>query len=207
MANKVCNKCGATKPATDDYFPTMPSGRLRPCCRICRNERKGYKVCTKCGTEKLANRDNFGSMPRGGLRGSCRECMAKAANKHNKENPDMQDSRYNTQLGVYKEHCGLDDVKCSWGHDEYMSKVLKRNINSLPDEAIYLIRYHSFYSWHTPMKNSKRSYLDLASEYDWKMLPLLKAFQKSDLYSKSRKVPQITEIKSKYNILINQSRI
>ena len=89
MGNKVCNKCGVTKSATDDDFPTMPSGKLWPSCRICRNERKGYKVCTKCGTEKLANRDNFGGTPRGGLRGACRECQRRAVNKHNRENPEM----------------------------------------------------------------------------------------------------------------------
>ena len=93
MMNKVCKNCRETKPATDDYFPTKPNGKLLPSCRICRNERKGYKVCTKCGTEKLANRDNFGSTPRGGFRGSCRKCMATAANKHNKENPEMLKNR------------------------------------------------------------------------------------------------------------------
>ena len=35
-------------------------------------------------------------------------------------------------------------------------------------------------------------------------LPLLKAFQKSDLYSKSRKHPSIESIKNTYNILINK---
>jgi hypothetical protein len=93
MGAKVCNKCRVEKPATDDYFPTMPSGKLRPSCRVCMNERKGFKRCKKCGEEKLANRDNFGSMPSGGFRGSCRVCMRKNTAKHNKQNPEMQKKR------------------------------------------------------------------------------------------------------------------
>ena len=34
------------------------------------------------------------------------------------------------------------------------------------------------------------------------MLPLLKAFQKADLYSKTRIVPDIDLVKSKYNGLV-----
>ena len=36
------------------------------------------------------------------------------------------------------------------------------------------------------------------------MLPLLKAFQKSDLYSKTKYEPTIENIKKKYNMLINK---
>ena len=35
------------------------------------------------------------------------------------ENPDRQDPRYNTRLGIYREGIGLDNVHLSWGHDEY----------------------------------------------------------------------------------------
>jgi len=40
---------------------------------------------------------------------------------------------------------------------------------------MYLIRFHSFYPWHTSKKGSGRGYEQFASEYDWKMLPLIKA--------------------------------
>ena len=60
-------------------------------------------------------------------------------------NPDCQDPRYQTALGVYEEGCGLDKVDLSWGHDEYLYHVVK---DYLPDEALYMIRYHSFYPWH-----------------------------------------------------------
>ena len=36
------------------------------------------------------------------------------------------------------------------------------------------------------------------------MLPLLKAFQKADLYSKTEDVPPIEEIKEKYELLIEK---
>jgi len=29
----------------------------------------------------------------------------------------------------------------SWGHDEYMYQVLKHNKTTLPEEALYMIRY------------------------------------------------------------------
>ena len=67
----------------------------------------------------------------------------------------------------------------------------------------HLIRYHSFYSWHSP-KNNKIGYKHLASNYDWFMLPLLKMFQKADLYSKSEEKVSIECIKEKYNNLINK---
>lgn len=35
-------------------------------------------------------------------------------------NPDMHDERYNTKYGMYKPHCGLDELMLAWGHDEYM---------------------------------------------------------------------------------------
>lgn len=92
--------------------------------------------------------------------------------------------------------CGFDQLTMSWGHDEYLARVLERNKTELPDYAIYLIRYHSFYSWHTP-KNGSRGYVDWASNYDWYMLPLLKALQKSDLYSKTTIIPPFDLIKGR----------
>ena len=51
----------------------------------------------------------------------------------------------------------------SWGHDEYMAQVLENNLDKhqLPDEAIYMIRFHSFYPWHTP-KSKTRGYQEYA---------------------------------------------
>ena len=33
-------------------------------------------------------------------------------------NPDSYDSIYSSECGIYKPHCGLDNVMLSWGHDE-----------------------------------------------------------------------------------------
>src|SRR6185436_19662474 len=40
-------------------------------------------------------------------------------------NPDSQEARYQSRLGVYEEDCGLEKVHLSWGHDEYLYHVVK----------------------------------------------------------------------------------
>jgi len=60
-------------------------------------------------------------------------------------NPDSKRPEYQTWLGVYEEHGGLDRVEMSWGHDEYLYHVVKEY---LPEEALYMVRYHSFYPAH-----------------------------------------------------------
>jgi inositol oxygenase len=112
-------------------------------------------------------------------------------------------SNISLNKNIYNLNCGFDNVNMSWGHDEYMASFLERNNTKLPVEAIYIVRYHSFYSWHSP-RNSKRGYIDLANTKDWKMLPLLKAFQKADLYSKTKTLPSTKEIKEEYSKLINK---
>lgn len=56
---------------------------------------------------------------------------------------------FSTKNGMYKEKCGITNLTMSWGHDEYMYRVLKHNKSTLPESAHYIIRYHSFYPWHT----------------------------------------------------------
>src|SRR5690349_2953513 len=68
-------------------------------------------------------------------------------------NPDAKVPEYQTRLGVYEEGCGLSNVDLSWGHDEYLYHVVK---DYLPEEALYMIRYHSFYPWH---REGEYSYL------------------------------------------------
>jgi inositol oxygenase len=50
-------------------------------------------------------------------------------------NPDAQDSRFSTELGVYRRHCGLRNVTMSWGHDEYLWRVLQGNGCALPEQV------------------------------------------------------------------------
>nr|XP_031529461.1 inositol oxygenase isoform X2 [Vicugna pacos] len=82
------------------------------------------------------------------------------------DNPDLQDPLYSTELGMYQPHCGLENVLMSWGHDEYMYQMMKFNKFSLPPEAFYMIRFHSFYPWHTG-----GDYRQLCSARDLAMLP------------------------------------
>ncbi len=70
----------------------------------------------------------------------------------------------------------------SWGHDEYLYRVLVHNGSTLPREGLYMIRFHSFYPWHTG-----GDYSNLASEEDEQMLRWVREFNKYDLYTKSSK--------------------
>jgi len=125
-------------------------------------------------------------------------------------NPDAGNAEYQTPCGMYKPNCGIDNIMVSFGHDEYLAIVLKQhekdkqgvpNVKPLPKEAIYQVRFHSFYPWHTP-RGEARGYTHLANEEDWRCLPLLKALQKADLYSKSPNLPPMDELKTLYNGLI-----
>lgn len=109
-------------------------------------------------------------------------------------NPDLTVTTTDqNQFGIYPQHCGFNQLIMSFGHDQYGFELLKKANTSLPDEALYIVFLHSFYPWHTP-QNGKRAYTELASKIDWLRLPLLKLFQKSDLYSKEA-LPNIEEAK------------
>ncbi|XP_071946469.1 inositol oxygenase-like [Antedon mediterranea] len=115
------------------------------------------------------------------------------------DNVDMSNPKFNTKLGIYKENCGLDNVLMSWGHDEYMYQVCKGNDRcKLPQEALYVIRFHSFYPWHT---NS--DYYYLCNNEDIRMLSWVKEFNQFDLYSKSEELPDIEALKPYYQSLID----
>ena len=110
------------------------------------------------------------------------------------ENPDYNDERYNTKYGVYEHGCGLKNVHMSWGHDEYLYQIVK---DYLPEPALYMIRYHSFYSQHR-----EQAYDHLLDDHDRKMLEWVKKFNPYDLYSKSPKPPVVSELKPYYEELI-----
>ncbi|NP_001124754.1 inositol oxygenase isoform X1 [Pongo pygmaeus] len=115
------------------------------------------------------------------------------------DNPDLQDPRYSTELGMYQPHCGLDRVLMSWGHDEYMYQVMKFNKFSLPPEAFYMIRFHSFYPWHTGS-----DYQQLCSQQDLAMLPWVQEFNKFDLYTKCPDLPDVDKLRPYYQGLIDK---
>jgi inositol oxygenase len=109
-------------------------------------------------------------------------------------NPDAAVPEYQTRLGVYDEGCGLDKVDLSWGHDEYMYHVVK---NYLPEEGLYMIRYHSFYPWH-----HEGQYAYLMNDVDRAMLPWVQKFNPYDLYSKSAERPDLASLRPYYDNLI-----
>jgi inositol oxygenase len=95
-------------------------------------------------------------------------------------NPDSHHHVYSTKYGMYKQNIGLSNCRCSWGHDEYLYRVLKHNQTNLPESALYIIRFHSLYPWH-----NEGEYKDLMDSQDHEMLQLVQDFNKYDLYTKS----------------------
>ena len=102
-------------------------------------------------------------------------------------NPDSQSSEYSTELGIYEKAGGLDNVLMSWGHDEYLYHVVK---DYLPDEALYMIRYHSFYPGHR-----EGEYQYLMTDRDRELFRWVKKFSPFDLYSKSAERPNVDELR------------
>ena len=111
-----------------------------------------------------------------------------------RDNPDAKTPEYQTRLGVYSEGCGLDRVDLSWGHDEYLYQVVK---DYLPDEALYMIRYHSFYPAHR-----ERAYEYLMDAKDRSMFEWVRKFNPYDLYSKSAVRPKLADVKPYYDGLV-----
>jgi inositol oxygenase len=111
-----------------------------------------------------------------------------------KDNPDYTDERFNTENGVYKPGCGLRNVHMSWGHDEYVYQMMK---NNLPESGLYMLRYHSFYSWHR-----EGAYSHLLDGHDRDMLKWVKLFNPYDLYSKNPEPPDWKKLKTYYEDLI-----
>src|SRR3984893_12951068 len=97
------------------------------------------------------------------------------------DNPDSHNPAYQSPNGIYAEGCGLDKVHLSWGHDEYLYQIVK---DYLPEEALYMLRYHSFYPGHR-----ENAYPHLMSDHDRKMFAWVRAFNPYDLYTKSAARP------------------
>ncbi len=112
----------------------------------------------------------------------------------NETNPDMQDARYRTSTGIYEKGCGIDNVDLAWGHDEYLYQVLNNHeTNTLPEEAMVMIRYHSFYPWHTG-----GAYTELLNKQDEAYLAIIKDFNRYDLYTKSQKIYDLEDVLAYY---------
>jgi len=95
--------------------------------------------------------------------------------------PEFNELNKDNIIGTskYTEGCGLFNCNVSFGHDEYLYRMLLANNHSLPDEALYIIRYHSLYLWH-----GSTSYDNLMDSKDQMMRPIVQEFNKYDLYTK-----------------------
>ena len=109
-------------------------------------------------------------------------------------NPDSKEERFQNRLGIYEEGCGLDNVHLSWGHDEYIHHVVK---DYLPAEALYMLRYHSFYPGHR-----EGAYAYLMNEQDRKMFDAVRGFNPYDLYTKNHEKPDVVRLRPFYEDLI-----
>jgi len=109
------------------------------------------------------------------------------------KNPDLHHPVYSTENGIYEPQCGLDKVHMSFGHDGYIYEVMK---NYLPEEALYMLRYHSFYPAH-----KHGAYRHLMNDHDVEMFRWVNEFNKYDLYSKGHSKPNLKELKPYYDDL------
>jgi inositol oxygenase len=110
------------------------------------------------------------------------------------KNPDRNVPEYQTKYGIYEPNCGLANLHMSFGHDVYMAKVAEKY---LPEPALYMLRYHSFYPWHR-----HGAYSHLANGKDEEMLKWVLDFNQYDLYSKGHSKPNLKELKPYYEDLI-----
>lgn len=110
------------------------------------------------------------------------------------DNPDAHIAEYQTANGIYEAGAGLDKVMLSWGHDEYLYHVTR---DYLPEEAQYMIRYHSFYPAHR-----EGAYGHLMNARDREMFAWVRKFNPYDLYSKADGRPDAQELRPYYEELI-----
>jgi len=109
-------------------------------------------------------------------------------------NADMQNPQYQSRLGMYADGCGLENVYMSWGHDEYLYHVIQPY---LPEEAAYIVRYHSFYPAHR-----EGSYRWLMNDRDAALMRWVRRFNPFDLYSKSAERPDVKRLRPFYEELV-----
>ena len=110
------------------------------------------------------------------------------------ESPDAANPAYQTSCGIYSGGCGLDQVHLSWGHDEYLYQAVKPY---LPESALYMIRYHSFYAAH-----KEGAYRHLMNDRDHEMFRWVRALNPYDLYSKAAARPDVNALRPFYEELI-----
>lgn len=112
------------------------------------------------------------------------------------DNPDSHNPLYQTKYGIYEKGCGFSNLHMSYGHDEYLYQVMKPY---LPKEALYVLRFHSFYPAHRA-----GAYKDFMNKEDHELMEYVKLFSTYDLYSKTAAIPDVEAIMPYYRELINE---
>ena len=113
-----------------------------------------------------------------------------------RENPDAQVPEYQSRYGIYEPNCGLENVHMSFGHDGYIAEIMKPYLR---DEALYMLRFHSFYAWHR-----HEAYTHLTNQKDAAMLEWVRKFNPYDLYSKGHSKPDVKQLKPYYDDLFTE---
>jgi inositol oxygenase len=108
-------------------------------------------------------------------------------------NPDAHVPEYQSKYGIYEPNCGLENVHMSFGHDGYIAEIMKPYLR---DEALYMLRFHSFYAWHR-----HGAYIHLMNDKDAAMLEWVRKFNPYDLYSKGHTKPDVKQLKPYYDEL------
>ncbi|KAJ3550431.1 hypothetical protein NMY22_g495 [Coprinellus aureogranulatus] len=104
-------------------------------------------------------------------------------------NPDFNDPVFSTIYGVYQPRDTLDNVMLSWVHDE----------SDLPEEALAMIRFHSFYHWHR-----EGVYQHVCSETDAEALMAVKVNNPYALYSTHGERVDLEEVSPYYRTLVKK---
>ena len=117
-------------------------------------------------------------------------------NEYLRDNPDY---KRHGDTGIYEKGCGFGVATLTYGHDEYLFRVLQQAKTKLPREALYIVRFHSFYPWH-----EHGAYAELADQTDRDNLHWLKRFNEFDLYTKENEKVDWPALKPYYVNLIEK---
>ena len=104
-----------------------------------------------------------------------------------------------TKLGIYSQGCGVNNLKLSFGHDEYLYMVLKGNNHKLDEKYMQMIKFHSFYPWHT---HYSYDYFNTPSDYN--LMKNVQLLNKFDLYSKEDDIKSLCNKDIEGNYVIKE---
>jgi len=147
----------------------------------------------------------FGQLPQWSVVGDTYPVGCNFSNKivyseYFKQNSDLTNPQYSTQLGIYTPKCGLDNLLFSFSHDIYLYSVLKHNGALIPEKYLKIVRYHSAYVIH-----KDNEYDQFMKDEDYETRELCKQFSYCDLYTKDdRNKLNIEELMPYYDKLIKK---